>query len=84
MGIVDQGAQRRPERGQGDLPGDSRFSQLCLRKLYVLCSRGAEASAAQGCLLQVGGLEKSLSQLASSVRWCMVLLPWMYSGHAAE
>ena len=66
MGIVDKGAQRRPERGQADLPGDSRFSQLCLRKLYVLCSRGAEASAAQeGCLLQVGVLERSLSQFAS-------------------
>ncbi len=60
VSIVDRGTQRRPGHGQGDLPGDSRFSQLCLRKLYVLCSRGADASAAQGCILQVGPVQGSL------------------------
>ena len=53
VAIVDQGTERQPEQVQPDFPGDSRFSQLCLRKLYVLCSRGAEASAPQGGLLQV-------------------------------
>ena len=53
VAIVDEGTQRQPERLQPDDPGDARFSQLCLRKLYVLCSRGAEATAPQGCLLQV-------------------------------
>lgn len=53
VGIVDQGTERQPEQVQPDFPGDSRFSQLCLRKLYVLCTRGAEASAPQGGLLQV-------------------------------
>jgi len=53
VAIVDLGTQRQPERVQDELAGDSSFSQLCLRKLYVLCSRGGEASAPQGCLLQV-------------------------------
>jgi len=50
VAIVDLGTQWQPERAQDELAGNSSFSQLCLRKLYVLCSRGAEP---QGCLLQV-------------------------------
>lgn len=53
VAIVDEGTLRQPEHPGGETAGSSPFSQLCLRKLYVLCSRGAEASAPQGCLLQV-------------------------------
>ena len=53
VAIVDEGTLRQPEHPGTDSASSSPFSQLCLRKLYVLCSRGAEASAPQGCLLQV-------------------------------
>lgn len=74
MGIVDEGALRPPERALlQDLPPDSRFSQLCLRKLYVLCSRGAEASAPQGCLLQVQGSPTCTSIPLMLVHSCAVM-----------
>ncbi len=33
-----------------------RFSQLCIRKLFVLCSRGTDATGANRCLLEVAQL----------------------------
>jgi hypothetical protein len=53
VGIVDEGTVRPLSRCIPFSAASARFSQLCLRKLYVLCSRGTEASAPQGCLLQV-------------------------------
>ena len=56
VGIVDAGVSRPLSRA---IPGSAaglRFGQLCLRKLYVLAARGAEASQPQGCLLQVPAL----------------------------
>ncbi len=52
VAVVDAGVARpRPLAIPASAAG-SRFPHLCLRKLYVLCSRGAEAGAPQGCLLQ--------------------------------
>ncbi|BDA41918.1 Protein MON2 homolog [Coccomyxa sp. Obi] len=53
VAIVDGGTVRPLELCLPASGASSRFSQLCLRKMYVLCSRGAEASSPQGCLLQV-------------------------------
>lgn len=53
VAIVDGGTVRPLERSLPGSRASSRFPQLCLRKLYVLCSRGAEVSSPQGCLLQV-------------------------------
>lgn len=57
MAIVDGGTVRPLERCLPGSAASSRFSLLCLRKMYVLCSRGAEASSPQGCLLQVRSLD---------------------------
>jgi hypothetical protein len=53
VGIVDAGVARPLRLAVPGCAAGLRFGQLCLRKLYVLASRGAEASAPQGCLLQV-------------------------------
>ena len=52
MAVVDAGVARPRRLAIPASAAGSRFPQLCLRKLYVLCSRGAEAGAPQGCLLQ--------------------------------
>ena len=72
VGIVDAGVARPLCRA---IPGSAaglRFGQLCLRKLYVLAARGAEASQPQGCLLQVPApllLASRPPQLRESL-WC--------------
>ena len=53
VAVVDAGVARPRRMAIPASAAGSRFPQLCLRKLYVLCSRGAEAGAPQGCLLQV-------------------------------
>ncbi|KAK9834027.1 hypothetical protein WJX81_004391 [Elliptochloris bilobata] len=53
VAVVDAGVARPRRLAIPASAAGSRFPQLCLRKLYVLCSRGAEAGAPQGCLLQV-------------------------------
>lgn len=53
VGIVDAGVVRPLALAVPGCAAGLRFGQLCLRKLYVLASRGAEASSPQGCLLQV-------------------------------
>ncbi|KAK9868608.1 hypothetical protein WJX84_001848 [Apatococcus fuscideae] len=53
VSIVDQGLERGRARNIPNSAAGSRYTHLCLRKMYVLCSRGAEASGAQLCLLQV-------------------------------
>ena len=53
VAVVDRGAIR-PHAC--DLPRSAagrRFRQQCLRAMYVLCSRAAEAPTAHSCLLQV-------------------------------
>lgn len=52
VAVVDAGVARPRRLAIPASAAGSRFPQLCLRKLYVLCSRGAEAGAPQGCLLQ--------------------------------
>ena len=52
VAVVDAGVARARRLAIPASAAGSRFPQLCLRKLYVLCSRGAEAGAPQGCLLQ--------------------------------
>ena len=73
VAIVDEGTLRQPEHSGPDSAGSSPFSQLCLRKLYVLCSRGAESSAPQGCLLQV----KACLPSPCSARLCPMTLTWL-------
>ena len=54
VAVVDRGAAR-PHAC--DLPRSAagrRFRQQCLRAMYVLCSRAAEAPTSHSCLLQVG------------------------------
>ena len=51
--IVDRGLNRGRARNIPNSAAGSRFTHLCLRKMFVLCSRGAEASGAQLCLLEV-------------------------------
>ena len=52
VAVVDRGAARAHAC---DLPRSAagrRFRQQCLRAMYVLCSRAAEAPTAHSCLLQ--------------------------------
>ena len=53
VAVLDRGVARPRYR---NLPGSAvgaRFPQLCLRKLYVVCSRGREPDGAQSCLHEV-------------------------------
>ena len=65
MAIVDGGVSRPLSRAVPGSAAGRRFGQLCLRKLYVLASRGAEASSPQGCLLQVPRCAAPSSTLAA-------------------
>ncbi len=55
IAVVDGGVARPLARAVPGSAAGLRFGQLCLRKLYVLASRGGEGAPAQGCLLQVRG-----------------------------
>ena len=56
VAVVDGGVDRPLARAVPGSAAGLRFGQLCLRKLYVLASRGAGGpSPPQGCLLQVRG-----------------------------
>ena len=51
--MLDRGVARPPDR---NLPGSAvgaRFPQLCLRKYYVICSRGGGSELPEGCLHEV-------------------------------
>ena len=51
--VLDRGVARPPDR---NLPGSAvgaRFPQLCLRKYYVVCSRGGGSELPEGCLHEV-------------------------------
>lgn len=56
VGVLDGGITRPRARHIPDSAAGSRFPHACLRKLYVLCSRGMEAQGAHGCLLEVSNL----------------------------
>ncbi len=56
VGVLDGGITRPRARHIPDSAAGSRFPHACLRKLYVLCSRGMEAQGAHGCLLEVSNV----------------------------
>ena len=53
VAVVDRGIVRSHALDMPPSPSGSRFRQQCLRKMYVLCSRGVESQGPQSCLLQV-------------------------------
>lgn len=58
ISVIDAGAAR-PLTDEGGMHAMSRFSHVCLSKLYVLCSRGQDGDATQQsvrCQLEVAAL----------------------------
>ncbi|KAK9811035.1 hypothetical protein WJX73_008056 [Symbiochloris irregularis] len=53
VAIVDRGAARPPGPEALSSTAGSRFRQHCLRKMYILCSRGVESHGTPNCLLPV-------------------------------
>ncbi|KAK9810126.1 hypothetical protein WJX72_005196 [[Myrmecia] bisecta] len=54
--VIDGGIVRPRQRNIPNSAAGARFAHLCLRKMYVLCSRGVEAQGPHGCLLEVAQL----------------------------
>lgn len=56
IGVLDQAIVRPKDRHIPNSAAGIRFSHTCLRKLYVLSSRGVQDSGTQTCLLEVAQL----------------------------
>ena len=53
VGVLEQGVARPILLNLPNSAAGARFPQLCLRKLYVICSRGGGSDNMDGCLEDV-------------------------------
>eukprot|EP00884_Botryococcus_braunii_P011070 jgi/Botrbrau1/19965/Bobra.0059s0081.1 len=53
VGVVERGVGRPRALAIPRSAAGTRFGQLCLRKMFVLCSRGVDAQGPHACLLEV-------------------------------
>lgn len=71
VGVLEQGVARPVTLNLPNSAAGARFPQLCLRKLYVICSRGGGSESIDGCLEDVSLCCSTYnSKLASCLR-CM-------------